>query len=368
MQMSSRISKALLAIRREHPFFGALSLFADISFKSGIETASTDGRHIWLGSDFCGQLDDDTFAGIILHELLHCALEHASRRGTKDSYIWNIAADIVVNGIITDESEFPLPDGAIKDDVLKHLSTEAVYEKIEKIKDQYPKNLMIDLSEYHSEGVLGNQQRKALNEYWESARRSAAAIARRYMNQPGWRPGNQLRQLMELGEPQLNWQSILWQKLSRVPCDFVGYDHRFISQGRYADLLSATSTDIHVVVDTSGSIDVDILSEFLSEVSGIAGAYPSLNVLLYYCDVDLHGPYPINGHDGNVPPIGGGGTSFKAIFRRLKNEPEDAVCVYLTDGYGEFPDDEPEQQTVWVVARRGSDAASFPFGEVIRME
>ena len=42
------------------------------------------------------------------------------------------------------------------------------------------------------------------------------------------------------------------------------------------------------------------------------------------------------------------------------------VCVYLTDGYGTFPDTVPKL-LLWVVTLGGLDLAQFPFGEAVRL-
>ena len=55
----------------------------------------------------------------------------------------------------------------------------------------------------------------------------------------------------------------------------------------------------------------------------------------------------------------------EAIARELNIE--HAVCVYLTDGYGDFPADEPSQPILWVVTPGGLDDDRFPFGTVVRM-
>ena len=47
---------------------------------------------------------------------------------------------------------------------------------------------------------------------------------------------------------------------------------------------------------------------------------------------------------------------------------DQGVCVYLTDGYGDFPDDEPALPMLWVVTPGGLDDDRFPFGKVVRME
>ena len=43
------------------------------------------------------------------------------------------------------------------------------------------------------------------------------------------------------------------------------------------------------------------------------------------------------------------------------------VCVYLTDGYGTFPDTPPELPVLWVVTPGGLDLSQFPFGETVRL-
>ncbi|MDJ0712864.1 MAG: hypothetical protein QNJ54_01430 [Prochloraceae cyanobacterium] len=43
------------------------------------------------------------------------------------------------------------------------------------------------------------------------------------------------------------------------------------------------------------------------------------------------------------------------------------VCVYLTDGYGDFPPEPPELPVLWVVTLGGLDLSEFPFGEAVRL-
>jgi predicted metal-dependent peptidase len=44
-----------------------------------------------------------------------------------------------------------------------------------------------------------------------------------------------------------------------------------------------------------------------------------------------------------------------------------AVCVYLTDGYGTFPEKPPELSVLWVVTPGGLALEQFPFGEAVRL-
>ena len=99
-EASRRLAWTLRFIIANHPFFGTLSLFADYLFDDAVETAATDGKTIWVSPTSAVDLPRDAFGGLLVHELLHCALEHVARRGARDPLLWNIAADIVVNGMI----------------------------------------------------------------------------------------------------------------------------------------------------------------------------------------------------------------------------------------------------------------------------
>jgi predicted metal-dependent peptidase len=117
-------------------------------------------------------------------------------------------------------------------------------------------------------------------------------------------------------------------------------------------------------------VKATLLKLFMSELQGILGAYPHLECDLYYVDCDVAGPYSISLDSPLPPPSGGGGTSFIPFFDRVRaswDEHTQALCIYLTDGYGEFPTPAPTLPTLWVVTPGGLDLARFPFGEAVRL-
>lgn len=73
-----------------------------------------------------------------------------------------------------------------------------------------------------------------------------------------------------------------------------------------------------------------------------------------------------------MPKPQGGGTSFRPFFTALAQEESakrsrEQLAVYLTEGYGDFPDAPPDGPVLWVVAPGGLVSAAFPFGEVARL-
>ena len=46
----------------------------------------------------CGRLTDEEWRFVLAHEMLHAALRHGDRGGARDPYLFNVAADYVING------------------------------------------------------------------------------------------------------------------------------------------------------------------------------------------------------------------------------------------------------------------------------
>ena len=373
------ISASLLRLRMRSPFFATIALFARFIPTQSIGTAGTNGRDIYFNPEFLSSLSPSQQDGLLLHEVLHAALLHCLRRGVRDAFRWNIAADIVVNGIIGKQACFTLPEGGIIDKKLEHHSVEEIYELLE---DECQYSIVnLDLLEAGfgdtlSEGSspLGNvdslsEAKKAeLESHWRNAMQQATVIAR--TTNQGKLPAEIERELDSLDRSQLDWRSYLWRYLVKTPTDYIGFDRRFIGRGLYLETLQGESVKVYVAVDTSGSIDERRLKMFLSEVQGILSSYPHLECELYYADAAIYGPHELN-PDSQIPsPQGGGGTSFIPFFNRVAETWDGmatGVCVYLTDGYGSFPENPPQLPVLWVVTPNGLDLGQFPFGEAVRL-
>ena len=108
----------------------------------------------------------------------------------------------------------------------------------------------------------------------------------------------------------------------------------------------------------------------MGEIKGILNSYPNLICKLWYADHMCYGPYEIESIKEIPKPIGGGGTDFEPFFNAINSKDfkdKEAVCVYLTDGYGYFPSTRPKFPVLWVVIPGGAENDYFPFGDVIRL-
>lgn len=376
VDFANLISASLLRLRMKSPFFGTLVMFARFLPSLTIPYAATDGRDVFLNPAFFASLPKEQQDGIILHEILHAALLHSLRLNEREPELWNIAADIVVNGMISRQSGIELPPGGLRDEQLEHLSVEEVYELLRSDGDNRFKLADLDilamkagdLGESHPARGVEQKERDLLAAHWRQAIQQATAVAR--TTQWGKLSIGSEREFEMVVNPQLDWKAQLWRFLVRTPTDFQNFDRRFVGRGLYLEALQGESVRVYLAIDTSGSIGSETLRLFMSELDGVLGSYPHLKCDLYYADTELYGPYRLNVDTPLPPPEGGGGTSFVPFFDRVAatyDEHTQAVCIYLTDGFGEFPAAMSVLPTLWVVTPGGLDVSQFPFGEAIRL-
>lgn len=368
------LSAALLRLRLRSPFLAALALFARYEVTDRVPTAATDGETVYVNPEFWNPLPAAEQDGLLLHEVLHCALGHCWRRAERDPQLWNIAADIVINGMILAEPGAALPAGGLFDARLQHFGTEEVFELLERDLAAAPPLLMSDLLDAapgaEADDALGARARRQQQAgHWRGALQKAAAVAR---SLGGDVPAHLRRELEALEPGHLDWRTALWRYLVRTPTDFAGFDRRFVGRGLYLETLEGETVRVSVCLDTSGSVTGRQMAAFAAEVQGILASYPHLTAELFFADAALHGPYPLRAHDALPEAVGGGGTDFRPFFAHLATQQTDphgppGVAIYLTDGYGPFPPETPGLPTLWVVTAGGLALEEFPFGEAARL-
>jgi predicted metal-dependent peptidase len=368
-------------------FFAVLAMMAPVVITDQIGTAATDGERLLFNPSFLRSLTAAERDGVVVHEVLHAALLHVTRRDDRQPLPWNIACDIVVNGMVLSDDQLALPRGALRDPRLEHLPVEEVYEVLIRrgdsrrddlnIRDLRPDLRGLTPGQARSAGghamvrpePMDPQVRRQIEQRWQVAVARASVIGTRR----GTLPTTVQRHFGRLLAPQVDWRTRLWQYMARTPDDFSGFDRRHLWDGLYLEELQEESVSVDVCVDTSGSITPELLDGFMSEVRGITNAYHRVIVRLFYCDAECHGPFPIPPGSSKLPPaIGGGGTSFRPFFEAVSANPAEhpvasRVLVYLTDGDGDFPEKDPGIPCLWVVTPGGLEERHFPFGDVVRM-
>ena len=381
------IQKCILQVRRECSFFGSLMLFAQIEKSNDLPTAATDGRKIFFNEEFLNSLSSPQQNALMLHEVLHMALLHVTRRQSRDPYIWNIAADIVVNDLIERNTSFSLPEGAITDNRFQDKSVEYIYEALLKSKKKYKlvitdilesSNLNNDESKKDSDDVmepLSQEETDEIESFWKDKMEILKNSSEHQLsNGKGSLPAGIEQEISTILEPEVDWRHALWKYVGKTPADFDDLDRRFIYKGLYLESLLTEAVEVSVCIDTSGSVSDELLKQFAGELKGILRSYPNVKCSLFFADTNLTGPYEIDRIEQMPKAVGRGGTSFVPFFDYLKKHGEEnnllgnnKLSIYFTDGYGDFPSQAPNNPTMWLVCKDGLETQSFPFGEVVRI-
>lgn len=367
-----RISASQMRLAASHPFFAALMMMAPVRLTESVRTAATDGASLLFSPSFIAPLSPAQLDGLIVHEVLHCALMHVPRRRGRDPLLWNVAADIHVNGLIRREQHLQLPAGGVTDVKLEHLSVDEIYEVL-RTRKVLPEILLVDLAPGSLQAAGKPYSSDVdLEAHWRAA--IHRAIAASSLAGQGRVPAALLREFRSACEPRVDWRSQLWRWLVRTPDDFQGFDRRFVWQRVYVEQLEGESVRAEVCIDTSGSVDDEQLGAFVGELRGILRSYPTVRCRLWYADAECHGPFVVESADRVPKPIGGGGTDFRPFLQRAVDDddvasPREAppLLVYLTDGHGAFPDRAPAAPVLWAVVPGGLESSKFPFGHVVRM-
>lgn len=105
-QLKADMLEELLATRRalllRHPFVGSLAMRLSLTpvVDCRMTSACTDGRHLFVDAEFFKKLTPEDRLSILGHEVWHCALRHAFRRGDRDVRRFNYAADLEVDYLL----------------------------------------------------------------------------------------------------------------------------------------------------------------------------------------------------------------------------------------------------------------------------
>ncbi|MDH7478601.1 MAG: VWA-like domain-containing protein [Syntrophomonadaceae bacterium] len=350
-----------------YPFFGMLALHLPLKIDPLTPTAHTDGRYIYLNPVWVEEVarreGREAIAGLVAHEVMHLALQHLWRRGTRMARLWNSACDFAVNSILAGAG-LKLPAGALLNHNFNGLTAEEIYRLLSAAPFQPPPPQ--PWGEHRWEEAEQTQKEAAgLQREWEQRVARAAEAAR----QQGKLPGGLERLVKGLLYPQIDWRQALGVFLqpTRRDYSFIPPDRRFLSK-EYQGLIlpdfgQAGLEEVVIAIDTSGSVSEPELSAFLTESMSLLETFPELRGMLVTIDAAVTAWQGL-ASDEPAPAlrlVGGGGTDFRPVFEEIEQRGVDpAAVVFLTDGAGTFPAAPPPYPVLWVIAN--NQQLDVPFG------
>ena len=390
--VEERMSAARTALVLDHPFFGALALrMKVVEAPSKTKTMATDGSGVFYNRAYVKSISDEELIGLWAHEVMHPAMQHHTRRGDRDPKLWNEAADYAINPILMDAG-LTLPAGGLVDPRFKGKAAEEIYGTL--AAEKLPQEQGGDDGEGQggdgdSEGegsgqgdddgegdgdsgagevpggVLDAPDPAQAEADWQVAVKQAAQAAQMM----GKLPAGVALAVEEALKPRLDWRALLRrfvQQNARSDYSWKMPNRRYIAQGSYLpEIRSEEMPPMAAYVDTSGST-LPFRAAFVGELDAIASEVLPESMIVVHCDAavahvetfERGEPLDIKEWKGN------GGTDFRPAFDYAEREQLQPACaIYLTDGYGLFPDEPPPYPVLWVMT---TDQVA-PWGETIKI-
>ena len=410
-----RLMMSRLRILVNNGFYGLLLMHMTFAVDEACDTAATSGKKIYFGPEFLENLSDSEIDFVMMHEILHVALQHCFRGTALDHDLFNVACDVVVNSNILKSNGMDLstitlekygeamhlaPDGS---EGYEH-TAEEVYDMLLSQKP-HDKNAMAGLDGVPRKGTKGAKGSKGsqgskskpssmwddhsrweeldeddrLSDEWvQRTIRAAEAISiRDPSNQRGSLPLFAVRLLGQLRNPQTDWRTILDDFIQEeiVDYSFTPPDRRFEDSGFFLPDFNDKDEevrDILFMIDTSGSMSDDMVTAAFSEIKGAIDQYDGkLMGWLGFFDAGVVEPKPFESVENLkvIHPKGGGGTDFLVIFKYVQKFMQDRLpvsIIILTDGYAPFPKEQSAMgiPVLWLL---NNDTVEPPWGKVARI-
>ena len=392
-----KLTTARVGLLLKAPFFGNMATRMQlIEADEWCPTAATNGRNFYYNTKFVQKLSVKKLEFLFGHEICHCVFDHFGRVGSRDRQLSNIAQDYAVNQILVDEriGEKITEVKICYDPKYRGLAWEEIYdqlyEKAEKISMPDLLKQLGDLLDEHINedgsgpgkegdkegkgkgmpGMTKEEAQQIRDEIKEAMIQSAAAAG------AGKVPAGIQRMIKDMTEPKISWRDLVRQEIQSI----IRNDYSFTRPNRKSmhsgailpGMKEATTIDIGISIDMSGSIGQEDATVFLSEVKGIVDQYEDFKINLWCFDTAIYNHQEFTQDNSEelfeYEPQGGGGTDFEANWEFMKEQGiQPKKFIMFTDGYpcGGWGD-EDYCDTIFIV--KGNTEAEAPFGQTVIYE
>ena len=209
---------------------------------------------------------------------------------------------------------------------------------------------------------------------WDEAMHQALNLAKAQ----GKAPGAVEETIRDAHRSILDWRTLLRRYMTDAAARDYSWsvpNRRFIDSGLYLpSIRSEGMGTLAVIIDTSGSVDSEVLAAFWSEVREVAAEIEPERVIVLQVDAAVQDEehYAPGELPEGIVVKGRWGTDFRPGFARLQEQGiRPAVCLYFTDmDCDRYPEIEPAFDVLWCDygTAAGLSADPPPWGEHIRID
>jgi len=363
-----KISKAKAKLLVDYPYFGTLASKLELCINEDIEAFKCDGKKLEYSSDFLKNAEVSELEFILANGAMHLSLAHENRKNSRSGWLWQMATDMAINDMLV-ENGLDCPAQAHYRVRFKGMYAEEIYAELKDdiLRDdeelEYEAQSADDVQKKEDEVEKEQLQEEMLKE--ELLAEEAISLLESEFKK-GEAP-HHIERFFELkSDGKVDWREELKLALDRYFIDdyaLIPPNKKFLSYGIYLPSTISNTFRLVIAVDSSGSVDKELLSEFLSEVNFLMSLVKRHQIELIVCDEKIQSHQTFySGESLNIDIKGGSGTDFRAVFEFIKSEFDDVkLLLYFTDLEGKFPLEEPNYMVKWISPKE----EKIPFGEII---
>jgi predicted metal-dependent peptidase len=406
MPAEKRIELVHVSLMRapEFALFAGLFMVGKTTVEDLPITAATNGRDARYGRGFVDTLTDKELAFLIMHENMHKCYRHLTTWRSlyeRDRRVANQACDYVINIQLLDMD----PDGKLLH-MPKDKNTGAVLGLVDaRFRGMDTRQVFDILMQEKQDGGGGDGDGEGgeqsdgesdssggLDQHdWEDAVNGMSKEEQEQLGRDidqalrqggiyaGKVGGNMPREIGELLKPKVNWREVLrrFVRTSLKDRDSVSW-RRAHKNYLWQDvilpsIMGKRVKSLVIAMDTSGSIQGPILTEFLSEMNAIVRDIGADRIDVLYWDTEVAGHETYKGTNKDIVhrtnPRGGGGTDPDCVVDFMhEHELKPDALIMLTDGY--MHSNKPKwaaikAPTLWCVI--GNDSYQVPNGQKLNI-
>jgi predicted metal-dependent peptidase len=364
-----KLTQAKTKLMLENPYFGSLISSVELRVNDKIVNTRNLGDVFEYNDEYLEVLSVNEVSTLLANAAMHQALFHTERGKDKVSSVWYLASDYAINDLLVDNG-FMLAPMANYASRFEMLYAEEIYtillseldlqdndEPLDEEEQQVEQMEEQDISEDAFEELLAQEE-------YELLVKQLNAKLEKHGDLP-----KGIERFVESGvEAQISWRDELYRYVnSHAKSDYRMFpsSKKHLYRGIALPSIYGEELKIVVAIDTSASIDDELLKIFLAELYEIMQVFTHYVIELIECDASIQNIQRLTPMESLEPRLkGGGGTDFRPVFEYVENMNEDfKFLIYFTDGKGTFPKHEPIIDTLWVM----SESCDVKFGEVLEL-
>ncbi len=385
----------------------------------GRKGCTTDGKSIfWETADVlrCFSAGENVLCRTYLHMVMHCVFLHPFAYERTETLWWDTASDIAVEHVIRHlgKSELQCPEDFEQQSVEEqylHALPEITAEEVYRAMENDPETAEALLSrrqlfarDSHDAWLTGREE-NTLQEYslfarpdrsrdqgeeWRRISENVRILENNASDRIGRTAGQQVKEIPAVEPAYEDYAALLREmavpseeaQLNPEEFDYIAYTYGLSRYGNmplvepieYREMKKVR--ELVIAIDTSGSTQGNKVRHFLSQTYAILNQTECfsdrLNVHIIQCDCAIQHDEKITSRDAferymkQVVIKGAGGTDFRPLFTYVQELILSGEfgrlqgIIYFTDGFGEFPETDPEIPTAFVLYDTDCEEEKLP--------